>query len=189
MEKTGMIGVDLGKRSFQLHGTREDGSAAFRRKVSRERFLEEMSKRGPCKVAMEACGGARHWSRELRSMGFEVRLVPPAYVKPFVKRQKNDAADAEAVCEAASRPGMRFVAAESAEQQAEGMLFRTRDLLTRQRTQTVNALRGHPGSTAWWRRRGSRTWPGWARRSRIRSRSCRKRSGSWAGCCSTRSRR
>ena len=138
-----MIGVDLGKRSFQLHGAREDGSAAFRMKVSRDRFLEEMSKRGPCKVAMEACGGAHHWSRELRSMGFEVRLVPAAYVKPFVKRQKNDAADAEAVCEAASRPTMRFVSVKSAERQAEGMLFRTRDLLTRQRTQTVNALRGH----------------------------------------------
>ena len=119
MESAGMIGVDLGKRSFQLRGTREDGSAAFRMKASRDRFLEEMSKRGPCKVAMEACGGAHHWGRELRSMGFEVRLVPPTYVKPFVKRRKNDAADAEAVCEAASRPGMRFVAAESAERQAE----------------------------------------------------------------------
>ena len=143
MESISMIGVDLGKRSFQLHGIRGDGSAAFRMKASRERFLEEMSKRGPCTVAMEACGGAHHWGRELQSMGFEVRLVPPAYVKPFVKRQKNDAADAEAVCEAASRPTMRFVAVKSAERQAEGMLFRTRDLLTRQRTQTVNALRGH----------------------------------------------
>ena len=132
MKKIGMIGVDLGKRSFQLHGVREDGSAAFRRKVSRDGFLEAMSKHGTCKVAMEGCGGAHHWSRGLRSMGFEVRLVPPAYVKPFVKRQKNDAADAEAVCEAASRPSMRFVAVKSAEQQAEGMLFRTRDLLAKQ---------------------------------------------------------
>ena len=144
MEKTGMIGVDLGKRSFQLHGVREDGTAIFRKKVSRERFLAEVSERGPCIVAMEACGSAHHWGRELQSPGFEVRPVPPIYVKPFVKRHKNDAADAEAVCEAASRPGMRFVAAESAEQQGEAMLFRTRDLLIRQRTRTVNALRGHP---------------------------------------------
>ena len=138
-----MIGVDLGKRSFQLHGVRADGSAAFRRKVSRDGFLEAMSKHGTCKVAMEACGGAHHWSRALRSMGFEVRLVPPAYVKPFMKRQKNEAADAEASCEAASRPTMRFVAVKSAERQAEGMLFRTRDLPVKQRTQIINALRGH----------------------------------------------
>ena len=143
MEKISMIGVDLGKRSFQLHGVRDDGSAVFRKKVSRERFLAEVSERGPRIVAMEACGSAHHWGRELQSMGFEVRLVPPTYVKPFVKRHKNDAADAEAVCEASSRPGMRFVAVKSAEQQADAMLFRTRDLLTRQRTQTVNALRGH----------------------------------------------
>ena len=143
MENISMIGVDLGKRSFQLHGVREDGTAIFRKKVSRERFLAEVSGRGPCIVAMEACGSARHWGRELQSMGFEVRLVPPIYVKPFVKRHKNDAADAEAVCEAASRPGMRFVAVKSAEQQGEAMLFRTRDLLIRQRTRTVNALRGH----------------------------------------------
>ena len=143
MEKTGMIGVDPGKRSFQLRGVREDGTAIFRKKVSRERFLAEVSGRGPCVVAMEACGSAHHWGRELQSPGFEVRLVPPIYVKPFVKRHKNDAVDAEAVCEAASRPGMRFVAAESAEQQGEAMLFRTRDLPVRQRTQTVNALRGH----------------------------------------------
>ena len=142
MDNISMIGVDLGKRSFQLHGVREDGTAIFRKKVSRERFLAEVSGRGPRIVAMEACGRARHWGRELRSPGFEVRLVPPIYVKPFVKRHKNDAA--EAVCEAASRPGMRFVAAESAEQQGEAMLFRTRDLPVRQRTRTADALRGHP---------------------------------------------
>ena len=144
MEKTGMIGVDPGKRSFQLRGVREDGTAAFRKKVSRERFLAEVSGRGPRIVAMEACGSARHRGRELRSPGFEVRPVPPVHVKPFVKRHKNDAARAEAVCEAASRPGMRFVAAESAERQGEAMLFRTRDLPVRQRTRTADALRGHP---------------------------------------------
>jgi len=92
---------------------------------------------------MEACGSAHHWGRAIRDLGHEVRLIPPAYVKPFVKRQKNDAADAEAICEAASRPTMRFVAVKTEEQQARAMLFRTRDLLVRQRTQLINALRGH----------------------------------------------
>ena len=115
MDKTGIIGVDPGKRSFLLHGAREDRPAAFRRKASRNRFLEEMSKRGPCTETTEACG-ARHWGRELRSTGFKVRLVPLAHVKPFVKRQqKNNAADAKAVCETASRTGMRFVAVKSTE--------------------------------------------------------------------------
>jgi len=92
---------------------------------------------------MEACGSAHHWGRVIGSLGHEVRLIPPAYFKPFVKRQKNDAADAEAICEAASRPTMRFVAVKTKEQQARAMLFRTRDLLVRQRTQLINALRGH----------------------------------------------
>ena len=92
MDKISMIGVDLGKRSFQLHGVREDGSAVFRKKVSRERFLLEVSGHGPCTVAMEACGSAHHRGRELQSMGFEVRLVPPTYVKPFAERHKKDAA-------------------------------------------------------------------------------------------------
>ena len=187
MEKTGMIGVDLGKRSFQLHGAREDGSAAFRRKVSRDRFLEEMSKRGPCTVAMEVCG-AHHWSRALRSMGFEVRLVPPAHVKPFVKRQKNDAADLEAVCEAASRPSMRFVAVKSEERQAEGTLFRTRDLPARQRTQTVNALRGPLAEHGVVAPQGVANVARLAAAVEGPERGCRRRYGSWAGCCSTRSR-
>ncbi len=96
-----------------------------------------------CLVVMEACAGAHYWGREIGKLGHEVKLVPPVYVKPFVKRHKNDAADAEAICEAASRPSMRFVAVKSEAQQARGMLFRTRDLLVRQRTQAINALRGH----------------------------------------------
>jgi len=97
----------------------------------------------PCIVAMEACAGAHYWAREIGALGHETRLIPPAYVKPFVKRQKNDMADAEAICEAAQRPTMRFVAPKSAEAQAAGVIFRTRDLLVRQRTQLINALRGH----------------------------------------------
>ena len=96
-----------------------------------------------CVVALEACASAHHWGREIGKLGHVVKLVPPIYVKPFVKRQKNEAADAEAICEAASRPTMRFVAVKTQEQQARGMLFRTRELLVRQRTQTINALRGH----------------------------------------------
>src|SRR3984893_5323124 len=102
-----------------------------------------------CTIALEACGGAHHWARQLTQLGHEVRLIPPAYVKPFVKRQKNDAIDAEAICEAAQRPSMRFVAVKSEQQQAAGLVFRTRDLLVRQRTQLINAIRGHLTEYGW----------------------------------------
>ena len=143
MEHATIIGIDLAKRSFQLHGARPDGSVAFRKKLSRDKVLGFMASQPRCVVAMEACASSHHWGREIGKLGHEVKLVPPIYVKPFVKRQKNDAADAEAICEAASRPTMRFVAVKTQEQQSQGMLFRTRDLLVRQRTQTINALRGH----------------------------------------------
>ena len=143
MTEVSMIGVDLAKQRFQLHGTRADGSVAFRKQVSRGRVLSELSSHGCSVVAMEACAGAHYWGREISALGHDVRLVPPVYVKPFVKRQKSDAADAEAICEAASRPTMRFVEVKSAAQQSHGVVFRTRDLLVRQRTQTINALRGH----------------------------------------------
>lgn len=143
MEKANIIGLDLAKRSFQAHGARSDGGVAFRKKLSRERVLALFAEQSQCIVAMEACGSAHHWARAIGDLGHEVRLIPPAYVKPFVKRQKNDAADAEAICEAASRPTMRFVPVKTEAQQACAMLFRTRDLLVRQRTQLINALRGH----------------------------------------------
>ena len=143
MDKVSTIGIDLAKNSFQLHGAWPDGSVAFRKKLSRGKVLEFMASQPGCAVAMEACAGAHYWGREIGDLGHSVRLIPPQYVKPYVKRQKNDAADAEAICEAASRPTMNFVAAKTAEQQGRGMLFRTRDLLVRQRTQTINALRGH----------------------------------------------
>ena len=143
MGQANIIGVDLAKRVFQVHGAAADGSVVFRKKLSRSQFLVFLAGQRPCTVAMEACATAHGWGREIGKLGHEVRLIPPIYVKPFVKRQKNDAADAEAIAEAASRPTMRFVAVKSEEQQARSMIFRTRDLLVRQRTQLINALRGH----------------------------------------------
>ena len=140
MEQATIIGIDLAKRSFQVHGARADGSVAFRKKLSRNKVLSFMASQPRCVVAMEACASSHHWGREIGNLGHEVKLVLPVYVKPFVKRQKNDAADAAAICEAASRPTMRFVAVKTRDQQSQGMLFRTRDLLVRQRTQTINAL-------------------------------------------------
>ena len=143
MEEVSIIGIDLAKRSFQLHGVRADGSVAFRKKLSREKLESFLASQPRCEVAMEACASAHHWGRAFQELGHDVRLIPPIYVKPFVKRQKNDAADAEAICEAAQRPSRRLVAAKTQDQQARAMLFRTRDLLVRQCTQTINALRGH----------------------------------------------
>lgn len=143
MEEVSIVGVDLAKQVFQVHGAASDGRVLFRKKLSRLQFPKFMATLPPCVVAMEACGTAHYWGRELAGLGHDVRLIPPVYVKAFVKRQKNDAADAEAVAEAAMRPTMRTVAVKTSNQQARAMLFRTRDLLVGQRTQMVNALRGH----------------------------------------------
>lgn len=143
MDEVSIVGIDLAKQVIQVHGAAADGRVLFRKKLSRPQFAKFMASLPPCIVAMEACGTAHYWGRELSRLGHDVRLIPPVYVKPFVKRQKNDAADAEAVAEAALRPTMRTVAVKTAAQQARAMLFRTRDLLVGQRTQLVNALRGH----------------------------------------------
>ena len=143
MNEVSIIGVDLAKRVFQVHGAAADGSVVFRKKLSRAQLLPFLARQPASIMAMEACGTAHHGGREAAKLGHEVRLIAPIYVKPYVKRQKNDAADAAAIAEAASRPTMRFVALRSEESQARAMLFRTRDLLVRQRTQTINALRGH----------------------------------------------
>ncbi|MEL6980496.1 MAG: IS110 family transposase [Pseudomonadota bacterium] len=143
MSEVSIVGLDLAKNAFQAHGARADGSVAFRKKLRRGQLLAVFASLPRSVVAMEACASARYWGREIGALGHEIRLIPPIYVKPFVKRQKNDAADAEAIAEAASRATMRFVAVKSAEKQAASMAFRTRDLLVRQRTQSINALRGH----------------------------------------------
>lgn len=136
------IGLDIAKQVFHVHGADGSGAALFSRKLTRAKLLGYFTTQPRCLVAMEACGSSHHWGRELQRIGHEVRLIPPAYVKPFVKRQKNDARDAEAICEAAQRPTMRFVTVKSEAQQASAAVFRARDLLVRQRTQLINALRG-----------------------------------------------
>ena len=143
MKQATIIGIDLAKRVFQVHGAASDGRPVLRKKVSRAQLLSLLAQQPRALVAMEACATAHFWGRAIEELGHQVRLIPPVYVKPFVRRQKNDAANAEAIAEAASRPSMRFVSVKTEDQQARSMIFRTRDLLVRQRTQLVNALRGH----------------------------------------------
>ena len=137
------IGIDLAKNFFQVHAIEREGAPAVARKLSRGKVLGFFAQAAPCRVGMEACGSSHYWAREIQALGHEVVLIPPAYTKPYVKRGKNDANDAAAICEAMSRPEMRFVPIKSADQQAVLMLHKTRELLVKQRTMTVNALRGH----------------------------------------------
>ena len=143
MKEFSRIAVDLAKGFFQVHAIACEGSPAVTRKLSRAKFLGFFAGIAPCRIGMEACGSAHHWARELRAMGHEVVLIAPIYVKPYLKRGKNDANDAAAICEAMSRPEMRFVPVKSADQQAVLMLHKTRELMVKQRTMAVNALRGH----------------------------------------------
>jgi transposase len=141
MEST-TIGLDLAKSVFQVHGVDKSGAVAIRRTLRRAQVLSFFSKLNPCLVGIEACGTSHHWAREIARLGHEVRLMPPAYVKPYVKRGKTDANDAEAICEAVTRPTMRFVAVKSPEQQAALSMHRARNLLVKQRTQLINLIRG-----------------------------------------------
>jgi transposase len=143
METITTIGLDLAKNVFQVHGIDAAGKAVLRRKLRRGEVLDFFAALPRALVGMEACGGAHFWARELGRLGHGVRLMPPSYVKPYVKRGKTDAADAEAICEAVTRPTMRFVPAKTEAQQASLVELRVRDMLVRQRTQTVNALRSH----------------------------------------------
>ncbi len=139
--KVSTVGVDLAKNVFQVHAIDEAGEVVVRRTLRRHRMMPFFSKLEPCLIGMEACGTSHFWARELSALGHEVKLMPPAYVKAYVKRGKTDAADAAAICEAITRPTMRFVAIKSLEQQSVLALHRTRDLLIRQRTQLVNMIR------------------------------------------------
>ena len=137
------IGLDLAKQVFQVHRVDAEGSVLLKRRLRRSEVVRFFSSLPNCLVGVESCATAHYWARELTKLGHEVRLIPPSYVKPYVKRGKTDAADAEAICEAVSRPSMRFVAIKSAEQQSLLMLHRSRDLLVWQRTMLINAVRGH----------------------------------------------
>ena len=142
MAQASTIGLEIAKGFSKRMGRMRLGGGVPQAAGARE-GAEFFAAQPPCVVALEACGGAHHWAREINKLGHTVRLIPPAYVKPFVKRQKNDVADAEAICEAAQRPGMRFVPVKDEARQANAVVFRARDLLVRQRTQCINALRGH----------------------------------------------
>ena len=143
MKEAITIGVDLAKNVFQVHGVDVSGAVVVRRQLRRGQVLPFFRKHPPCLVGMEACATSHHWAREITALGHEVKLMPPRYVKPYVKRNKNDAADAEAICEAVTRPTMRFVAIKTPEQQSVLMLHRTRHLFIKQRTTLINALRAH----------------------------------------------
>jgi transposase len=143
MQTITTIGLDIAKSVFQVHGVDAEGNVLIRRQLKRRYVLPFFQKLSPCLVGIEACASSHHWSRELRALGHTVRLMPPAYVKPYVKRQKNDAADAEAICEAVTRANMRFVETKTPEQQSCLMLHRTRHLFIRQQTAVINAIRAH----------------------------------------------
>ncbi|MGH6737958.1 MAG: IS110 family transposase, partial [Bradyrhizobium sp.] len=140
-----VVGLDIAKSVFQVHGIDESGAVVVRRRLTRAKVLSFFEQLPPCLVGLEACATAHHWGRELSKLGHDVRLMPPSYVKAYLKGQKNDAADAEAICEAATRPSMRFVPIKTPEQQSVLVIHRVRQLLIRQRTQLSNAIRGHVG--------------------------------------------
>ena len=143
MQTVTTIGLDIAKSIFQVHGVDAAGQVVVRRQLKRRYVLAFFEKLPPCLIGVEACASSHHWSRELQALGHKVRLMPPAYVRPYVKRQKNDAADAEAICEAVTRANMRFVETKTPEQQSCLMLHRTRHLFIRQQTAVINAIRGH----------------------------------------------
>ena len=143
MQSISTIGLDIAKSVFQVHGTDATGQVVIRRQLKRRFVLSFFEKLPPCLVGIEACASSHYWSRELQALGHTVRLMPPAYVKPYVKRQKNDTTDAEAICEAVTRPNMRFVPTKTVEQQSCLMLHRARHLFLRQQTAVINSIRAY----------------------------------------------
>src|SRR6266478_390505 len=143
MQAVTTIGLDIAKSVFQIHGVDAAGNVIVRRQLKRRYVLPFFQRLPPCLIGIEACASSHHWSRELKALGHTVRLMPPAYVKPYVKRHKNDAADAEAICEAVTRANMRFVETKTPEQQSCLVLHRTRHLFIRQQTAVINAIRAH----------------------------------------------
>lgn len=143
MQTITTIGLDIAKSVFQVHGVDAAGQVLIRRQLKRRHVLAFFQKLPACLIGIEACASSHHWSRELQALGHTVRLMPPAYVRPYVKRQKNDATDAEAICEAVARANMRFVPTKTPEQQSGLVLHRTRHLLVRQQTSVINAIRAH----------------------------------------------
>ena len=189
------VGLDLAKTIFQVHGVDNEGGIVIRRRLRRAEVARFFAGLATCLVGMEACAGAHFWARTLAELGHEVRLMPPAYIKPYVRRQKNDLADAAAICEAVTRPSMRFVPIKSEEQQAMLLIHRARDLLVRQRTSLINALRVHlaefggvvPKGAQHGRRLGPRYGSGGGRASSLGSERFRSRtSGAYWPLCSAR---
>jgi transposase len=159
MQTVTTIGLDIAKSVFQVHGVDAAGQVVIRRRLKRRTVLAFFQKLPPCLVGIEACASSHHWSRELQALGHSVRLMPPAYVKPYVKRQKNDMADAEAICEAVTRANMRFVPTKTAEQQSCLMLHRTRHLFIRQQTAVINSIRAQLAEFGLSRRSGAKGSP------------------------------
>lgn len=169
MGEVSTIGLDIAKSVFQVHGVDADGAVVIRKRIGRAKVLEFFATLPLCVVVgIEACPSAHHWSRKLRALGHTVRLMPPSYVKAYLKRSKNDANDAAAICEAVTRPSMRFVPVKSEQQQSGLMLHRSRQLLVRQRTMLANAIRGHMAELGISRPRGAMARPSCWRSLRMR---------------------
>lgn len=152
------VGRDIAKNVFQAHGVDADGAVVFRKKLSRLKVASFFAELGPCLIGIEACATSHHWARTLQALGHTVRLMPPAYVKPYVKSQKNDVADAEAICEAVTRPSMRFAEVKSVEQQSVLGMHRVRATLMRHRTDWATRSARTWRSSVWWRPSGGWGW-------------------------------